>query len=80
MERSSSLQLTCCVCHSDYRDTDRGGQDVQSRIQDGGELRQQHLPQHDGAAAVSRQITPQEGHQLVDGEVLQLFVESEVLV
>lgn len=65
-----------CVCHSDCRSTDRDGQGVQGRIQDEGELRQQHLPQHDGVAAVSGQIALKKGHQLVDGEILQLFVEN----
>lgn len=49
-------------------------------IQDGGDLRQQHLPQRDGATAVSGQVAPQEGHQLVHGEVLQLKVQRAQLI
>lgn len=75
-----TLTKLMCVRHSDCRSTDRDGQGVQSRIQDEGELRQQHLPQHDGAAAVSGQITLKKGHQLVDGEILQLFVENGVVI
>lgn len=56
------------------KDTDHVSQDVQSRVQDKGKFSQQHLPQHYGVAAVSRQITLQKGRQLIGCKVLQLYV------
>lgn len=56
------------------KDSDHVSQHVQSWVQDRGQLSQQHLPQHFGVLAVSRQITLQERHQVIGCEVLQLYV------
>lgn len=52
--------------------TDLAGEDVQSHVQDRGQLSEQHLPHHFRAAAVSRQVATQERHQMIGCEVLQL--------
>jgi len=53
--------------------TDHVSEPVQGCIQNIGVFGQQHLPQHFGVAAVSKQITPQERSQLIGCDVLQLW-------
>lgn len=53
--------------------TNHVSQHVQSWVHKMGEFSEQHLPQHPGVTAVSRQVTLEERHQLTGREVLQLI-------
>ena len=82
--RETSFELISGVEHLNHRQgykaTHLVGQPVQSWVQDVGEFREQHLPQHFGVAAVSRQVALEQRHQLIGCEVLQLHTRHSHLV